>query len=227
MDQHFPNLPMLWQLVPIGPRASICAAASIRHTCRRAGAIDHPTAPDHDVVHHRLPCHQTPGRHRQAGREDGGNAGRPCRQRQHGGSTCATTAISRIKRALSRRREAHDLRPDLARRPLAGRPFPWRSARLNCPSNAEGTIDRPQPAHDAVASSNEHPTTPIAASRSSIGADLLMADVLRVRKVRSFGDRPAIETYVTRVTDRAAFKTARADQLAHFAAADESRSAAG
>lgn len=59
------------------------------------------------------------------------------------------------------------------------------------------------------------------------GADLLMADVLRVRKVRSFGDRPAIETYVTRVTDRAAFKTARADQLAHFAAADESRSAAG
>jgi glutathione S-transferase len=32
---------------------------------------------------------------------------------------------------------------------------------------------------------------------------------------------------VTRVTDRPSFKKARADQLAHFAKADESRSAAG
>lgn len=55
-------------------------------------------------------------------------------------------------------------------------------------------------------------------------ADLLMADVLRVSKVRAFGDRPATENYVTRVTDRPSFKKARADQLAHFAAADESRS---
>ena len=54
-------------------------------------------------------------------------------------------------------------------------------------------------------------------------ADLLMADVLRVPKVRAFGDRPATEAYVTRVTGRPAFKKARADQLAHFAAADESR----
>lgn len=58
-------------------------------------------------------------------------------------------------------------------------------------------------------------------------ADLLMADVLRVAKVRAFGDRPATETYVTRVTDRPAFKKARAGQLAHFAKADENRSAAG
>jgi glutathione S-transferase len=55
-------------------------------------------------------------------------------------------------------------------------------------------------------------------------ADLLMADVLRVSKVRSFGDRPATENYVTRVTERPSFKKARADQLAHFAAADASRS---
>jgi glutathione S-transferase len=54
-----------------------------------------------------------------------------------------------------------------------------------------------------------------------------MADVLRISKVRSSGDRPATDTYVTRVTDRPSFKKARADQLAHFAAADESRSAAG
>ena len=58
-------------------------------------------------------------------------------------------------------------------------------------------------------------------------ADLLMADVLRVSKVRAFGDRPATEAYVIRVTDRPAFRKARADQLAHFAAADESRAAAG
>ena len=57
-------------------------------------------------------------------------------------------------------------------------------------------------------------------------ADLLMADVLRVPDVRSFGDRPATEAYVTRVTERPAFKKARADQLAHFAAGDAGRSAA-
>ena len=51
-------------------------------------------------------------------------------------------------------------------------------------------------------------------------ADLLMADVLRVARVRSFGDRPATESYVTRITERPAFKKALADQMAHFAAAD-------
>lgn len=54
-------------------------------------------------------------------------------------------------------------------------------------------------------------------------ADLLMADVLRVPKVRSFGDRPATEDYVARITDRPAFRKAHADQMAHFAAADADR----
>lgn len=54
-------------------------------------------------------------------------------------------------------------------------------------------------------------------------ADLLMADVLRVSEVRSFGDRPATEAYVTRATTRPAFKKAYADQMAHFEAADEKR----
>lgn len=58
-------------------------------------------------------------------------------------------------------------------------------------------------------------------------ADLLMADVLRIPKVRSFGNRPATERYVARVTDRPAFKKAYADQMAHFAAADQARSGAG
>ena len=50
-------------------------------------------------------------------------------------------------------------------------------------------------------------------------ADLLMADVLRVARVRSFGDRPATEAYVTRITERPSFKKAHADQRAHFIAA--------
>lgn len=54
-------------------------------------------------------------------------------------------------------------------------------------------------------------------------ADLLMADVLRVPDVRAFGDRPATEAYVQRITGRPAFKKAHADQLAHFAAADGMR----
>jgi len=51
-------------------------------------------------------------------------------------------------------------------------------------------------------------------------ADLLMADVLRVNDVRAFGNRPTTEAYVTRVTDRPAFKKAQADQIALFEAAD-------
>jgi glutathione S-transferase len=50
-------------------------------------------------------------------------------------------------------------------------------------------------------------------------ADLLMADVLRITKVRAFGNRPATESYVKRVTDRPAFQKAFDDQLAHFAKA--------
>jgi glutathione S-transferase len=50
-----------------------------------------------------------------------------------------------------------------------------------------------------------------------------MADVLRVSDVRAFGGRPATEAYVARMTDRAAFKKARADQIAHFEMADRKR----
>jgi glutathione S-transferase len=55
-------------------------------------------------------------------------------------------------------------------------------------------------------------------------ADLIMADVLRVPKVRAFGNRPATEAYVARVTERPAFKKAHAAQLEQFAAADRARS---
>ena len=62
----------------------------------------------------------------------------------------------------------------------------------------------------------------LAAGRFTV-ADLLMADVLRVSDIRSFGNRPATEAYVTRVTSRAAFKKAQADQIRHFEAADRKR----
>lgn len=63
----------------------------------------------------------------------------------------------------------------------------------------------------------------LAADRFTV-ADLLMADVLRVDKVRAFGDRPATEAYVSRATDRPAFRKALADQLAMYEAADAKRS---
>lgn len=52
-------------------------------------------------------------------------------------------------------------------------------------------------------------------------ADLLMADVLRISLVRSFGSRPATEAYITRVTSRPAFNKAHVDQMAHFMTADK------
>lgn len=55
-------------------------------------------------------------------------------------------------------------------------------------------------------------------------ADLLMADVLRITAVRTFGDRPASEAYVARLTDRPAFRKVKADQIAQFEQADRSRS---
>jgi len=62
----------------------------------------------------------------------------------------------------------------------------------------------------------------LAAGRFTV-ADLLMADVLRVPTVRAFGDRPATEAYVARLTGRPAFKKARAEQIAQFEAADAKR----
>lgn len=65
----------------------------------------------------------------------------------------------------------------------------------------------------------------LAAGRFTV-ADLLMGDVLRVEKLRAFGDRPASEAYVARVTARPAFLKAHADQMAHFEAADRARTKA-
>ncbi|HPE47957.1 MAG TPA: glutathione S-transferase family protein [Hyphomonas sp.] len=62
----------------------------------------------------------------------------------------------------------------------------------------------------------------LAAGRFTV-ADLLMADVLRVERLRAFGHYPATEAYIARQTGRPAFGKAHADQMAHFAAADAAR----
>jgi glutathione S-transferase len=62
----------------------------------------------------------------------------------------------------------------------------------------------------------------LAAGRFTV-ADLLMADVLRIPDVRSFGSRPATEAYVARITARPAFTKAVADQMAHYEASDRAR----
>lgn len=62
----------------------------------------------------------------------------------------------------------------------------------------------------------------LAADRFTV-ADLLMVDVLRVAKLRDHNDRTSTEAYVTRVTDRPAFKKAFSDQMAHFQQADIQR----
>jgi glutathione S-transferase len=52
-------------------------------------------------------------------------------------------------------------------------------------------------------------------------ADILMSDVLRlVDRLDGLMDHPACRDYVARATARPAFVKARADQIAHFAAAD-------
>ena len=57
-------------------------------------------------------------------------------------------------------------------------------------------------------------------------ADFLMADLLRVPAVlEALEDHGALRAYVARACGRPAFKRARRDQLAHFAAADAARGA--
>jgi len=51
-------------------------------------------------------------------------------------------------------------------------------------------------------------------------ADPLMAEAPRVAKIRALGGRPSTESCVTRIAERPSSRMARADQPAHFAAAD-------
>jgi glutathione S-transferase len=62
----------------------------------------------------------------------------------------------------------------------------------------------------------------LVASRFTV-ADLLMADVLRVPKLREFAASSVIDAYIDRACGREAFKKSYADQLAYFQAADASK----
>jgi glutathione S-transferase len=72
---------------------------------------------------------------------------------------------------------------------------------------------------DAVLAQRDH----LAAGRFTV-ADLLMADILRVKKLHAtLGPYPALQAYTDRTLARPAFAKARQDQLDHFAAADAAR----
>lgn len=63
----------------------------------------------------------------------------------------------------------------------------------------------------------------LAAGRFTV-ADLLMADILRVKKLHAaLGPYPALQAYVDRILARTAFAKALQDQLDHFSAADAAR----
>ncbi len=101
---------------------------------------------------------------------------------------------------------------------------PWWFLKISgAPDNAlTPWMDKRLDQLEAVLSAREW----LAAGRFTV-ADLVMADVLRVPDVRAYGNRPASEAYVARLTARAAFKKARADQIAHFEAGDRTRGDAG
>ncbi|CAH0339935.1 glutathione S-transferase family protein [Rhizobium sp. CECT 9324] len=95
--------------------------------------------------------------------------------------------------------------------------LPWSIFRFSDPANSVPTaisnfltarLDR----MEAVLDSQDW-----LAGRFSI-ADIAMADVLRlVQRLDGLTNYPACKAYVTRSTDRPAFRKAHADQLAHFA----------
>ena len=90
------------------------------------------------------------------------------------------------------------------------------------------SIDKDNPLEAWMAARLEHLDKVLAerewlAADRFTAADILMADVLRVPKVRRFGAFPALGSYVERACARPAFQKAKDDQMAHFAAADVRR----
>ena len=96
----------------------------------------------------------------------------------------------------------------------------WFIGRSKPPENPlEGWLQSRLARLEAVLSRRQY----LAADRFTV-ADLLMADILRVKTLRAaLGDYPALEAYTNRILDRPAFRKAHQDQLDHFAAADAAR----
>ena len=96
----------------------------------------------------------------------------------------------------------------------------WFIGLSNPPENPlEGWLTSRLSRLDAVLSTRDH----LAAGRFTV-ADLLLADILRVPKLRAaLIDYPALQAFTARQLDRPAFRKAHQDQLDHFAAADAAR----
>ena len=98
---------------------------------------------------------------------------------------------------------------------------PWWFIGLSSPPEnpLEGWLASRLSRLDAVLATRDH----LAAGRFTV-ADLLMADILRVQKLRAaLGPYPALVAYIDRILTRPAFRKAHQDQLDHFAAADAAR----
>ena len=96
----------------------------------------------------------------------------------------------------------------------------WFIGRSKPPENPlEGWLQSRLARLEAVLSRRQY----LAADRFTV-ADLLMADILRIKTLRAaLGDYPALGAYTDRILDRPAFRKAHQDQLDHFAAADAAR----
>ena len=98
---------------------------------------------------------------------------------------------------------------------------PWWFIGLSKPPEnpLEGWLNARLDRLNAVLSTRDH----LAGDRFTV-ADLLMADILRVPKLRAaLGPYPALAAYTDRILSRPAFQKAHRDQLDHFAAADAAR----
>jgi glutathione S-transferase len=101
---------------------------------------------------------------------------------------------------------------------------PWWFIGLKNPADnpLEGWLASRLERLQTVLSGRDH----LAAGRFTV-ADLLLADILRVPKLRAaLGPYPVLEAYTARITDRPAFRKVLQDQLDHFAAADAARAKA-
>ena len=109
-------------------------------------------------------------------------------------------------------------RAELAR---DGQPVPWWSIGLKEPPEnpPDGWLAARLGRLEAVLATRDH----LAAGRFTV-ADLLMADILRVPRLRAaLGPYPALQAYTARITDHPAFAKVLQDQLDHFIAADAAR----
>ena len=134
-----------------------------------------------------------------------------------------------IDRDARQRHEAYLAKIEAAGRPLRNKPtqFPWDELdEMVKASNRRQVEHEPVKRRALEQLGNSAQTVELLARAEHRRwmADLLMADILRVRKLRAVLDPyPALTAYADRILARSAFLKAQQDQLDHFAAADAAR----